>query len=305
MTTDNRASPDLTASGPQVAASPDSFLSFADELVALGRAQAAELEGSQQSYLLSHFTDRRILAGELRLVKEYSRWIPRGATVLDWGCGPALPSLALRRFRPDLELKAANFDMGIQMYSVLWGKAGVSVDPLRHPWLLPYPDNSLDVVISKGVLEHVPHEQLSLAEVYRVLRHEGLLIVTGLPASYSLVEWFNRRVKRPHHPRLYTLGGTKRLLLSCGFQVIWSAFRCACPLATPWADPLFRVWERTPLFRHLTQNIAVLGIKSTHGMGDPAFFNHNIPALFKRLQSTQVSHALPPEKHAGQTADSK
>src|ERR1019366_2805011 len=222
MTTDNQASPNPTASDRQAATSSESFLAFADELVVLGRSQAAALEERERNYLLSHFTDRRILAGELELVAEYARWIPRGATVLDWACGPALPSLALRRFRPDLDLKAANFDMGIQMYSVLWGKAGVSVDPLRHPWLVPYPDNSLDVVISKGVLEHVPHEQLSLAEVYRVLRHEGLLIVTGLPASYSLVEWFNRRVKRPHHPRLYTLGGTKRLLLTCGFQVIWS-----------------------------------------------------------------------------------
>jgi SAM-dependent methyltransferase len=204
-----------------------------------------------------------------------------------------------------LELKAANFDMGIQTYSVLWGKAGVSVDPLRHPWLLPYPDNSLDVVISKGVLEHVPHEQLSLAEIFRVLRHEGKLIVTGLPASYSLVELFNRVAKRPHHPRLYTLGGAKRLLLSCGFQVIWSAFRCACPLATPWADPVFRVWERMPLVRHLTQNIVVLGIKSAHGMGDPDFFAYKIPALLNRIQSAQVSRPLPPEKQAGRTADSK
>ena len=106
--------------------------------------------------------------------------------------------------------------MEIQAYPILWGKAGLSVEPLRHPWLLPYPDNSLDVVISKGVLEHVPHEQLSLAEVFRVLRHGGKLIVTGLPASYSLVEWFNRLAKRPRHPRLYTLSGTKRLLLSCG-----------------------------------------------------------------------------------------
>src|ERR1035438_4028545 len=199
MMPDRRASPDLTAPGPQVAASPDSFLAFADELVALGRAQAAELEGSQQSYLLSHFTDRRILAGELQLVAEYARWIPRGATVLDWACGPALPSLALRRFRPDLDLKAANFDMGRQMFSILWDKAGVSAVPLEHPWLLPYPDNSLDVVISKGVLEHVPHEQLSLAEIFRVLRHGGKLIVTGLPATYSLVEFFNRLARSEEH----------------------------------------------------------------------------------------------------------
>jgi len=149
---DNRDLPNSTASGRQAAVSPDSLMAFVDELIAVGRSQAAELQGDQQSYLLSHFQSRQILAAELRLVAEYSRWIPRGATVLDWGCGPALPSQALRRFRPDLELKAANFDMGIQTYSTLWGKAGLSVDPLRHPWLLPYPDNSLDVVISKGVL---------------------------------------------------------------------------------------------------------------------------------------------------------
>jgi len=302
---DNRDLPNSTASGRQAAVSPDSLMAFADELIAVGRSQAAELQGDQRSYLLSHFQSRQILAGELRLVAEYSRWIPRGATVLDWGCGPALPSQALRRFRPDLELKAANFDMGIQTYSTLWGKAGLSVDPLRHPWLLPYPDNSLDVVISKGVLEHVAHEQLSLAEVYRVLRHEGKLIVTGLPAAYSLLEWFNRLAKRPHHPRLYTLGGVKRLLLSCGFQVIWSAFRCACPLATPWADPLFQVWERMPLARHLTQNIVVLGIKSAHGMGDPDFFSYKIPALLARMQTAEVSRTPPPEKSAERMAAPK
>ncbi len=269
--------------------SPDAILAFADELVAAGHAQAELLEGGTRDYLLSHFSDRRLLAGEVRLVTEYARWIPRGATVLDWGCGPALPSLALRRFRPDLVLKAANFDTGIQSFSILWGKAGVTVDPLDHPWRLPYPDNSLDVVISKGVLEHVPHDYFSLTEVYRVLRHGGKLIVTGLPGTYSLLELFNRLARRPHHPRLYTLRGTKRLFLSAGFQVIWSGFRCACPMALPWAYPLFDVWERLPLLRHLTQNIVVLGIKSVHGMGDPDFFAFRLPALLDRIQSDLAS----------------
>jgi SAM-dependent methyltransferase len=291
--TDNRVTDNSIASALRAASSPASLRAFVDELVALGHAQAAALEGQYRGYLLSHFQDKRILAGELRLVAEYAHWIPRGATVLDWGCGPALPSLALRRFRPDLSLKAANFDTEIQAYPMLWSKAGVSVDPLRHQWLLPYPDDSLDVVISKGVLEHVPHEQFSLGEIFRVLRHGGKLIVTGLPAYYSLVECFNRLAKRPHHARLYTLGGTKRLLLSCGFQVIWSAFRCATPLAAPWADPLFEVWERMPLVRHLTQNIAMVGIKSAHGMADPEFFSYKLPAMLQRIQSEQVSSPTP------------
>ena len=265
-------------------------MAFADELVAVGRSQAEALGGQTRDYLLSHFSDRRLLAGELQLVAEYARWIPYGATVLDWGCGPALPSLALHQFRPDLKLKAANFDAGIQTFPMLWDKAGVTVDSLQHSWTLPYPDNSLDVVISKGVLEHVAHEQFSLGEVYRVLRHGGMLIVTGLPATYSLLELFNRLAKRPHHPRLYNLGGVKRLLLSCGFQVVWSGFRCACPMAMPWAHPLFEVWERMPLFRHLTQNIVVLGIKSSHGMGDPDFFSYEIPAMLARLEAERVSH---------------
>ena len=271
----------------------------------LGRAQAAELKGGLQSYVLSHFGDRRILVGELRLMAEYSGWIPRAATVLDWGCGPSLPSLFLHQFRPDLELKAADFDSGNEPFQIMWDAAGLSVDSLRHPWLLPYADNSLDVMISKGVLEHVAHEQFSLAEVYRVLRDGGTFIVTGLPASYSLVEWFNRMTRRPHHPRLYTLGGVKRLLLSCGFHVVWSAFRCACPLATPWADPIFQVWERLPILRQLTQNIAVIGVKSQGGMGDQRYSAYNLPKLLASRQSGEAVPRHPPEQRAERPTTAK
>ena len=297
MTNERASLGPATPRGPY-SVNAGSISSFTEELMILGRAQAAELKGGLAGYVLSHFGDRRILAGELRLLAEYSGWIPRGATVLDWGCGPSLPSLFLHRFRPDLELKGANFNNDIQTFQIMWDTAGLSVDDLRHPWLLPYEDNSLDVVISKGVLEHVAHEQFSMAEVYRVLRDGGTFIVTGLPATYSLVEWFNRVARRPHHPRLYTLGGVKRLLLSCGFHVVWSAFRCACPLATPWADPVFQVWERLPILRHLTQNIAVIGVKSQGGMGDPRYSAYNLPKLLADRQSGEAVLRHPPEQRA-------
>lgn len=204
---------------------------------------------------------------------------------MDWGCGPALPSLILSRVRPDLKLRAANFDMEIQTFKLLWDAAGLQVENLQHPWQLPWPDNSLDAVISSGVLEHVPHEQMSLAEVYRVLRHEGKFVISGLPARYSLVEWFNRCTGRPNHPRRYTLPQARQLLLSCGFHVVWSAFRCSCPQATPWADPAFRVWERLPVLRHLTQNLVLVGAKSAHGMGDQNFARHNLKSTLRRIES--------------------
>ena len=258
-----------------------------DEIFGLGQAQAKLLEGDFKAYLLSHFGDRRILRGEIRLVMEYARWIPQGATVLDWGCGPALPSLVLSRLRPDLELRAANFDTEIQCFKLLWEAARLDVLPLQHDWVLPYADNSLDVVISKGVLEHVPHEQMSLAEIYRVLRHEGKLIVTALPSRYSLLEWFNRICRRSHHIRLYTLRGAKKLLLSCGFHIAWSGFRIACPLATPWAEPVFRIWERVPAARNLTQNLVLMGVKSSHGIGGDQMYSWgNLQTTLQRFESS-------------------
>src|ERR1700754_2609033 len=84
--------------------------SLTADLYNLGQAQAKLLEGEYRDYLLAHFGDRRILRGEIRFVIEYSKWIPYGAKVLDWGCGPAMPSLVLSRWRPDLHLQGANYD---------------------------------------------------------------------------------------------------------------------------------------------------------------------------------------------------
>src|ERR1019366_1636700 len=108
-----------------------------------------------------------------------------------------------------------------------------------HPWLLPFDDESLDIVLCNGVLEHAANEQRSLTEIHRVLRDNGRFIASAIPCRSSLVEWFNRTMGRPYHPRLYTFGGVKRLLLSTGLHPIWIACRVSCPLAVPWADPIF------------------------------------------------------------------
>ena len=258
---------------------------LAREISALGLQQANALEGPSKVWLLMHFRDPRILRGDIDQMRECVRWIPRGATVMDWGCGPALPSLILSRLRPDLVLRASNFDMELQTYKILWDAAGLKVDRLEHAWKLPFPDDSFDAVISRGVLEHVPNEQMSLAEIFRVLRHEGKFIVSGLPAQYSLLEWFNRVAGRLNHPRRYTLAYSKKLLMVCGFHVVWSAFRCSCPQAIPWADPLFRVWERIPIGRHLTQNLVLVGAKSVRGMGDQIFARHNLASTLRRIES--------------------
>ena len=87
-------------------------------------------------------------------------------------------------------------------------------DPLK----LPYADESFDAVIGSGVLEHTAMEGESLKEVYRVLRRDGVFVVSYLPYAYSWNEWRRRSRGVDFHHKLErkTRGG-----LSMGWVCFW------------------------------------------------------------------------------------
>src|SRR4029434_2720414 len=84
------------------------------------------------------------------------------------------------------------------------------------PLTLPYADESFDAVVGSGALEHTAMDGESLKELYRVLKPNGLLVVTFLPHAYSWDEWRRRSRSGDLHRRLYTRRGFARLLLEHG-----------------------------------------------------------------------------------------
>lgn len=76
---------------------------------------------------------------------------------------------------------------------------------------LPFPDGSFEGVICTQVLEHVPDPGLLLAEMYRVLKPGGRLILS-LPFV-----WQEHEV--PYDFFRYTCFGTKSLLKQAGFEI--------------------------------------------------------------------------------------
>lgn len=67
---------------------------------------------------------------------------------------------------------------------------------------LPYPDGTFDVVVSNHVLEHVPDQRKHLAEIARVLKHDGIAYL-GSPNKWWLtdphyklpfISWLPRRI---------------------------------------------------------------------------------------------------------------
>jgi 2-polyprenyl-3-methyl-5-hydroxy-6-metoxy-1,4-benzoquinol methylase len=107
----------------------------------------------------------------------------RGLKVLEIGCGLG----AFSKYLADLgaDLTAADFSPAAVRLTaeLLHERAPAVVADLQH---LPFADESFDLVVSLDTLEHVPDPNKGLAELVRVTRPRGRLIITT-PNYLSLV----------------------------------------------------------------------------------------------------------------------
>jgi SAM-dependent methyltransferase len=72
-------------------------------------------------------------------------------------------------------------------------------------------DRSIDVALCSEVLEHVPHPQVAMGELARVIRPGGVLVLT--------VPFLARLHEEPHDYFRYTRHGLRRLLDDAGFDI--------------------------------------------------------------------------------------
>lgn len=183
------------------------------ELVA--RARAARLDWPQ---FLS-------LAGA-RQYRQLHRWVRRyvapGARVLDWGTGNGhfcwfLTHAGYRATAFSLEprAQAAWLDEPWERF--------VPGDP-AEPVRLPFGDGEFDAVGSVGVLEHVREtggrEDLSLAEIARVLRPGGVFVCVHFPNRGSWIDALARRAGRHRHEWRYGRADIARLVRGAGLELL-------------------------------------------------------------------------------------
>jgi SAM-dependent methyltransferase len=168
-------------------------------------------------YLRGHGS-RASIANQVRTFDWYRPYLPARGTVLDWGCHHAPDSCLLRaRFGERLELHGCDL-VDSDRFQCFHAFAGISYEQLRDVSGLSYPSDYFDVVIGSGVLEHVGMDYESLKELYRILKPDGLLVLSYLPNWLSVQEWFRRVIqKSAFHRRLYGMGEAKQLLKRCGF----------------------------------------------------------------------------------------
>lgn len=209
--------------------------------------------------------DQLILTRRLRLL---GPWLAgQGGHLVDFGCGNGAQTLLLA---PHFERVTgvdvdpdflAAFVRDIRTRDLAGRVSGVLLAAGR----IPLPDASADVVTSFTVLEHVPDERAALAEMRRVLKPGGRLIVSvpnrwwvfeshgcDLPLlpwnRVPLVSWWPKALHdRWARARIYRRREIVALLGAAGF-VVEGTFRMTAPMdMIPW--PPLRRLVRATLFR--------------------------------------------------------
>jgi SAM-dependent methyltransferase len=172
------------------------------------------LEDPRKTAPRLNLSSKCAITNYLRFADEVKFWIESGR-ILDWGCGSGQMSWLLDRRM----LEVVSYDLEDKRLEKLV-QPHIPFQLALDGYDLPFSDASFDGVLSCGVLEHVPNERISLAEIHRILKPGGYLFVYQLPQVYAYTEFINRMRGLWYHPRRYTLRSATTLLRETGFAVL-------------------------------------------------------------------------------------
>jgi ubiquinone/menaquinone biosynthesis C-methylase UbiE len=146
---------------------------------------------------------------------------PNDMTILDIGCGEGIMLEKLGRSFPDRTITGIDFmeeNVGICERCDLPAKQG-------DIYSLDLPDNYADVILLMEVIEHLKDPQAAVAQLHRVLKPGGrLIVVYPNDKFFLLTRLLLLRFKEAHHDpghvRLWTPGQIRKFLSENGFAVV-------------------------------------------------------------------------------------
>ena len=110
----------------------------------------------------------------------FKKWVGKNRKVLDMGCRDGILT---RHFIDQNEVTGLDIDK----LALKACKKNLNIETIWADFSLqiPLPTSSFDVVIAGEVIEHLPYPEITVSEVSRILKPEGLFI-GSVPNSYHL-----------------------------------------------------------------------------------------------------------------------
>lgn len=161
-----------------------------------------------------------------------SEWFTHSDTlkILDWGSGKGHITFLLKEAFQHTSAEVVSCDIAssqlahndssfLQKTPII-SASHIEVVPLEHAYNLPFDNSSFDIVISMGVLEHVPQDQSSLREINRILAPSGLFFCFFLPYQWSWTQQLAHWRGNYYHDRLYGKRQVRRMLTTADFKLL-------------------------------------------------------------------------------------
>ena len=186
---------------------------------------------------------------ECRAALNYLK-LAQGETLCDLGCGGGANDVLLSV--SGAKVFGVDIDRGSVFQAKRWASSlGVRVDyavtELGQSQFLCFKSGSFDKAVSYCVLEHLKNPAKFLAEVNRVLRPGGVLVLSmdsfSKPGASKDLRDAHRRIC--HVEAYYGLADAKQLLAGCGFRVRKSVFLLGSPIAAWLFERLLRSYFRS------------------------------------------------------------
>lgn len=205
----------------------------------------------------------------LEIIRSAARAVARpGGTILDLGCwdgepfvGYAPPDMHLLGVEADATASAVARQRGVQVIT-----ADLTIPPL------PIDTGSVDIVTSNQVIEHLSDTDCFLAEIRRVLRPGGRMIVS----TENLASWHNI------------------VALFAGWQAfsLTNVSRVKAGLGNPLAnlrpgEPVHKGWQHQRIFSYR----GLKELTTAHGFGDVEVMGAGYFPLPSRIARLDPRHA--------------
>jgi SAM-dependent methyltransferase len=208
-------------------------------------------------------------AGQERRLAMVGRWADLSGDILDVGCGlgaylEAFGRTSSRRFGTEIELERA-----AAARTRATGVAAAAGEAL------PFPDDAFDLVFSNEVIEHVTDDARTVAEMVRVCRPGGKVVIfcpnRWYPVEQHGVYWRGEykfgniplvnylplplRNRLAPHVRTYTAADLRRLLIGLPVEIVhhgrifggYDNIEYRLPRLGRWIKRLLYAAEGTPL----------------------------------------------------------
>jgi len=164
------------------------------------------------------------------IIRSINKYCPsKKNSILDIGAAEGLMLSAIKRMSPEAkcvgleyskELIERNRDEKINLVQ------GDAQD-------LPFQNDSFDIVTAAAVIEHLPQPAKMLAEARRVLKKDGVLIMTTPDPFFEKIAGMIGHLDKEKHLETFNLKKLKKCLEDAGFQILLAEKFMLSPMGFP------------------------------------------------------------------------